>query len=376
MRVSSFIFLFFLTALSFQNALVSETAAQEPVSAKGYAAVKPEWKFTPYEFQRRAVGDHDILIEIKYCGICHTDLHMVAQDWSPMPFPMVPGHEITGIVVQVGSNVQKFRVGDHAGVGCLVNSCGICEHCRAHDEQYCPKSVFTYGFTDQDGSITMGGYSNRIVVTEKFAVRIPNEASLEKVAPLLCAGITTYSPIMYYKVGVGQRVGVAGFGGLGNMAVKYALALGAEVTAFDVSELKRASAESLGARFVNVKKPNEMKGLDNRFDFIISTIPTKYDVDLYVKMLKKDGTLVVVGMPPKDETPYVSTPVLAGRKKVTGFLIGGMKETQEMIDFSVKHGIYPAVEVIPIQELDKAYKSLSEGKATARYVIDMESLKR
>ena len=350
-------------------------AAEPAVKSSGYAAMQPEWKFTPYQFQRRAVGDDDVLIEIKYCGICHTDLHMVAQDWSKMPFPMVPGHEIAGVVVEVGKNVKKFQVGDHAGVGCMVNSCGHCEHCDANDEQFCAKSVFTYGFKDNDGSITMGGYANNIVVTEKFAVNIPKDAPLDKVAPLLCAGITTYSPIMHYKVKKGEKVGVAGFGGLGDMAVKYALALDADVTAFDVSETKRDAAEKLGINYVNVTKPEEMKGHDNSFDFIISTIPKKYDVDVYVKMLKVDGTLVIVGMPPKDETSYVSTPVLTARKKVTGFLIGGMKETQEMIDFSVKHGIYPSIEIIPIQNLDQAYQNLSQGKAAARYVIDMESLK-
>jgi len=345
------------------------------IHARGYAALKPEWKFTPYEFDRRSLGDDDILVEILYCGICHTDLHQVAEDWRKGTFPMVPGHEIVGLVKEVGKNVRNFKVGDHAGVGCLVNSCGKCESCLEDDEQYCPRAVWTYNSTDVDGSPTMGGYSNNIVVTERFAAKIPPEAPLEKVAPLLCAGITTYSPLQYNHVKQGDKVAVAGFGGLGHMAVQYAVAFGAEVTVFDITEEKRQAAAEMGAvKYVNVKNADELRGLENTFHLVISTIPTNYDVEMYLRMLKKDGIMVLLGMPPKDQAPILKTNALRGRRKIYGSLIGGLRETQEMMDFSVKNNIYPKVELIPIQKLDEAFQNIAAGKFPFRYVIDMQSL--
>ena len=346
------------------------------IHCKGYAAMKPEWHFVPHDFDRRAVGDDDVLIEILYCGICHTDLHFVAEHWMKGHFPMIPGHEIVGRVTQVGRNVTRFRVGDCTGVGCMVNSCGECEMCRKGEEQFCPKLIATYGSIDRDGSVTMGGYSNHIVVTEAFAIRVPPNVPLERVGPLLCAGITTYSPLMYNHVKPGDKVAVAGFGGLGHMAVQYAVALGAEVTVFDLKEEKREAAREMGAlRYVNLRNEEELQGMNDTFHLIISTIPVRFDVDMYLRMLKVDGTMVLLGVPPNDQDPTLQTSSLMGRRKIYGSLIGGIRETQEMLDFSVEHGIYPQVEVIPIQKLDEAYKNISEGNFMFRYVIDMQTLK-
>jgi len=352
------------------------------IHAKGFAAFKPEWHFGLYEFDRRAVGDNDVLIEILYCGICHTDLHMVAEHWMPGRFPMIPGHEIVGRVTQVGRSVTRFKVGDYAGVGCLVDSCGECEMCLKGEEQYCPKFIATYGWIDRDGSVTMGGYSNCIVVTEAFAIKVPSNVPLERVAPLFCAGITTYSPLMYNKVKPGDKVAVAGFGGLGHMAVQYAVAMGAEVTVFDLKEDKREPAREMGAVcYVNLRNETELEGLDNTFHLIISTIPVRFDVDMYLRMLKIDGTMVLLGVPPSDQDPTLQAASLMGRRKIYGSAIGGIRETQEMLDYSVEHGIYPQVEVIPIQKLDEAYKNISEGNVGTptgnsqfRYVIDLRSL--
>jgi uncharacterized zinc-type alcohol dehydrogenase-like protein len=352
-----------------------EQGHENCIHCKGYAAMKPEWHFVPHEFDRREVGDNDVLIEIMYCGICHTDLHFVAEHWFKGHYPMIPGHEIVGRVTQVGRNVTRFHAGDYAGVGCLVNSCGECEMCLRGEEQYCPKLVGTYSSIDHDGSVTMGGYSNRIVVTEAFAIKVPPNVPLERVGPLLCAGITTYSPLKYCHVKRGDKVAVAGFGGLGHMAVQYAVAMGAEVTVFDIKEEKREPAREMGAvRYVNLSNEDEQKGLNNSFDLIISTIPVRFDVDMYLRMLKVDGTMVLLGVPPNDQTPTLSTASLMGRRKIYGSLIGGIRETQEMLDYSVQHGIYPQVEVIPIQKLDEAYKNISEGNFMFRYVIDMKSL--
>ncbi|MDR3233537.1 MAG: NAD(P)-dependent alcohol dehydrogenase [Planctomycetaceae bacterium] len=371
----------FLPALAFAAALTGTASAQhqhgtasKDVVSKGYAAVKPEWKFTPYQFQRRSVGDDDVLLEILYAGICHTDLHIVAEHWSKGIFPMVPGHEILGRVTQTGKNVKKLKVGDYAGVGCMVNSCRRCEHCLNGDEQYCPKLVPTYNGLDTDGTPTMGGYSNNIVVTEHFAVKVPPDAPMEKVAPLLCAGVTTFSPLKYNNVQTGSKVAVAGFGGLGHMAVQYAAAMGADVTVFDVTEEKRQAAKEMGAvKYVNSRNKNEFQGFDDSFNLIISTIPVKYDADAYVRMLKVDGTMVILGIPPSDQMPTLRIDSLLGRRKVYGSLIGGIKETQETIDFSVKHNIYPHVEIIPIQKLDEAFQNIAAGKFQFRYVIDMRS---
>ena len=355
------------------------------VASKGLAVDSATGKFHKLEFTRHPVGDNDVLLEILYSGICHSDLHQVHGDWMPGSYPMVPGHEIAGRVVAIGKNVKKFKVGDLAGVGTMVNSCGECEHCRNGEEMFCDnrKTVYTYNSRDvfHNGEITMGGYSNNIVVNEHFVVKIPQGADLKRVAPLLCAGITTYSPIRFSNVKKGDHVGVAGFGGLGHIAVKYAVSLGAEVTVFDISEQKREDALRMGAvRYVNVNNPEELKGLNNTQDFIISTIPAHYEPLMYVSMLKKNGELAIVGLPANKECPSISIGILPymANRKIYGSLIGGMKETQEMVDYSVAHNIYPEVEIIPANgaAVDEAYRKVAAGEVKFRYVIDMSTLKQ
>lgn len=353
------------------------------IPAKGFAIFSADGNFKPFEFDRHPVGEHDVLIKIMYAGICHSDLHHAWNDWNPETYPIVPGHEIAGRVVQVGGKVTKFKVGDYAGVGCLVNSCGECYFCLTDQEQYCTtKRVLTYGQKDpfHDNEITRGGYSNNIVLTEKFAIKIPANAQMEKVAPLLCAGITPYSPIQYTGVAKGDKVAVAGFGGLGHMALQYMVALGAEATVFDITEDKRADAENMGAvKYVNVNNPDELKGLDNTFSVVICTIPAKYDPLMYMRMLQLDGQLVILGLPAFKDMPNVTIGALIGqgRKKIMGSQIGGIKETQEMLDYSVANNIYPEIEKIEATgpAIDQAYKKILAGEVKFRYVIDMSTLK-
>lgn len=352
----------------------------ERIPALGYAAFSKEWKFKPYEFTRHPLGQNDVLLEILYAGICHSDLHAVSGDHGTPSYPMVPGHEIMGKVVAVGDKVSKFKVGDYAGVGCMVNSCGECEACKASKEQYCSnaKTVFTYNSKDvfHGGENTYGGYSNNIVLSEKFAIKVPKNAEIEKVAPLLCAGITTYSPIMFSKVSKGQKVAVAGVGGLGHMGLQYMVKLGAEVTCFDIVD-KENACKALGAKeFVNVKSAR-FKEFTNTFDFIISTIPYHYDINAYRAMLKFGGEMAIVGLPSHKDAPSLNSQTFIWQlqnKRLYSSLIGGIKETQEMLDFSVKNKIYPKVEIVKISELNSAYKKVAEGKADFRFVIDMKSL--
>ena len=369
----------FLFALATCSAAWSQN---KPVPTKGFAVVSADGKFQPFEFQRHPVGDNDIQIEILYASICHSDIHHAHADWGKEEYPMVPGHEIAGRVSKIGKNVTKFKVGDYAGVGCLVNSCGKCEYCKAGLEQYCKEVVYTYHSKDQfhNKEITQGGYSNNITLSENFAIKIPANADLKKVAPLLCAGITTYSPLHYANVKKGDKVGVAGFGGLGHMAVQYAVKIGAEVTVFDITEDKRADALRMGAtKYVNVNNPEDLKGLDSSLNFIISTIPANYDPVMYLNMLKIDGQMAIVGLPPNAKMPTIPINKLVwqGNRKVFGSQIGGIKETQEMLDYSVANNIYPEVEIIPAtaQSIEDAYKNVLEGKVKFRYVIDMKTLK-
>jgi uncharacterized zinc-type alcohol dehydrogenase-like protein len=353
----------------------------DKVQSKGYAVFSKEGHFVPYSFERHAVGDNDVLIKILYAGICHSDLHHVHSDWRTETYPMVPGHEIAGVVVQVGKKVTKFKVGDYAGVGCLVNSCQHCNYCKENEEQYCPERVLTYASKDiyNDNEMTQGGYSNNIVVSEDFAIKAPKNTDIKKLAPLLCAGITTYSPIKATHIKKGDKVAIAGFGGLGHMAVKYAVKLGADVTVFDISEAKRQDAFKMGAKkYVNVTKPEEMKGLENSFNVILSTIPKRYEPAAYMRMLKENGELVFVGLPATKDTPSLSVAdfiFIGGNRKVLGSQIGGIKETQEMVNYSVKNNIYPDVVVIPVTQIDEAYKNVDAGKVEFRYVIDMSTLK-
>lgn len=362
---------------------VLQINAQEGrIPSKGLAVYEAGGEFKTYEFTRHALGDDDILIETMYASICHSDLHHTHQDWGTEKYPMVPGHEIVGKVVRVGKNVTKFKVGDYAGVGCMVNSCGECNYCKAGLEQYCKKVMMTYHGIDwaHNNEVTQGGYSNNIVVKDRFAVLIPKNADLKKVAPLLCAGITTYSPLKQSNVKKGDNVAVAGFGGLGHMAVKYAVAIGANVTVFDIAEDKRADATKMGAvKYVNVNNPDELKGMDDSFDFVLSTIPAMYDPAMYLRMTKHKGDFAIVGLPAFNNQPTLKVMdfVFYAGRNVYGSQIGGMKETQEMIDYSVAHNIYPDVEIIKADgaTVTEAYQKVLAGKVKFRYVIDMSTLK-
>ncbi|MCM1371488.1 MAG: NAD(P)-dependent alcohol dehydrogenase [Bacteroides sp.] len=370
-------------AIGTTGASFAQQADNTRIPAKGFAVYEAKGHFKPYEFSRHAVGDNDIQIEILYAGICHSDLHHVFADWGTEEYPMVPGHEIAGRVVAVGKNVTKFKVGDYAGIGCMIGSCRHCEACEHDMEQYCEEgAVMTYHGIDRfnGNEHTQGGYSDTYVVAEDFAIKVPANAKMEKVAPLLCAGITSYSPIMQAGVKKGDKVGIAGFGGLGHMGVQYAVSLGAEVTVFDITEDKRADAMRMGAvRYVNVNNPEELKGLDGTFDFILSTIPAKYEPAMYLKMLKLNGQLGIVGIPAFRNMPALTVAdiVFQGSRRVFGSQIGGIKETQEMLGYSVEHDIYPKVEIIHAdgEEIDKAYQNVQDGKVKFRYVIDMKTLK-
>lgn len=365
------------TIAGMEEALAAAKAGQ-PIPAKGLAAFSSDFHFAPHSFTRHALGDSDILVEILYAGICHSDLHSVAGDHHPPQYPLVPGHEILGRVIAIGKNVKKFKIGDFAGIGCMVNSCGECAACKASEEQFClnAKTVFTYNSADvfHGGALTYGGYSNNIVLTEKFAIRVPKTAHLEKVAPLLCAGITTYSPIRFSKVSAGQKVAVAGVGGLGHMALKYMVALGAEVTGFDIVAAKKDRILSLGAKhFVDVNSP-EFKSIANEFDFIISTIPYHYDINAYHKMLKRKGEMAIVGLPKESPALNANAMIWQFQRKIYSSLIGGIAETQEMLDFSVAHNIYPEIELISVKDIDAAYQKVAAGKADFRMVLDMKTL--
>lgn len=372
-----------LLLISLSSLSLNLYAQTDSISTHGFAAFDESGVFHPYKFNRHAVGDDEIRIEILYSGICHSDLHNVHGDWRKEEYPMVPGHEIAGRVVAVGKDVTKFKVGDYAGVGCIINSCHVCDYCLNGQEHYCSESVSTYHDHDpyHDNEPTQGGYSDNIVVSQDYAIAIPANANMEKVAPLLCAGITTYSPIKYAGVKSGDKVGVAGFGGLGNMAVKYLKALGADVTVFDISEDKREAAKEMGAsRYVNVNDSAAMAAIANEFDFIISTIPSAYDPMTYMKMLKWNGQMCIVGIPSAKDMPQLSMRSFIGmaNRRLFGSRIGSIGETQEMMDYSVAHGIYPDVEVIKADAdlITDAYEKVKNGEVKFRYVIDMSTLEK
>lgn len=372
-----------LLLISLSSLSLNLYAQTDSIPTHGFAAFDESGVFHPYEFNRHAVGDDEIQIEILYSGICHSDLHNVHGDWRKEEYPMVPGHEIAGRVVAVGKDVTKFKVGDYAGVGCIINSCHVCDYCLNGQEHYCSESVSTYHDHDpyHDNEPTQGGYSDNIVVSQDYAIAIPANADMEKVAPLLCAGITTYSPIKYAGVKSGDKVGVAGFGGLGNMAVKYLKALGTDVTVFDISEDKREAAKEMGAsRYVNVNDSAAMAAIANEFDFIISTIPSAYDPMTYMKMLKWNGQMCIVGIPSAKDMPQLSMRSFIGmaNRRLFGSRIGSIGETQEMMDYSVAHGIYPDVEVIKADAdlITDAYEKVKNGEVKFRYVIDMSTLEK
>lgn len=342
--------------------------------SKGYAAQSPTTDLAPWDFERREVGAHDVLIEILYCGVCHSDLHQIKNDWFPGIFPMVPGHEIVGRIAAVGAHVKKFKVGDLAGVGCMVDSCGHCEDCTHDLEQFCSQGVQTYNGRGFDGMPTYGGYSNNIVVKEEFALHISDKLNLAAVAPLLCAGITTYSPLRYWKVGPGHKVAVLGLGGLGHMAVKFAVAFGAEVTVLSTSPAKEADAKALGAHhFVVTKDPAQVAAVTKTFDFIVDTVSGPHDINMYLGMLKSRGIHIALGAPSE---PYVipAFSLLAGGKGVAGSGIGGLAETQEMLDFCAENNIVSDIEIINIKDIHAAYERMEKGDVRYRFVIDIATL--
>jgi alcohol dehydrogenase (NADP+) len=341
-----------------------------------YAAQTATTPLAPFNIQRRDVGKHDVAIEILYCGVCHSDLHTVRSEWAGTTYPCVPGHEIVGRVVKVGKDVNKFKEGDTVGVGCMVDSCLTCANCKEDLEQFCTVgTIFTYNSHDKHtGGITYGGYSESIVVDKAFVLKIPKHIDLAATAPLLCAGITTYSPLRHNNVGKGQKVGVVGLGGLGHVAVKLAKALGAHVVVFTTSSNKVEDALRLGAdEVVNSKNPDEMKKHLNSFDFILDTVSANHDINAYLLLLKRDGNLTQVGIPTEPLSLNVGSLVF-GRRSLSGSLIGGIKETQEMLDFCGKHRITADIELIPIQKINEAYDRLVRSDVKYRFVIDMASL--
>ena len=343
---------------------------------QGYAARAAKEKLQPFSFERRDIGPHDILITISHCGICHSDIHQARDEWGISLFPMVPGHEIVGTVSQVGAAVTAFKVGDRAGVGCFVDSCRTCGPCREGLEQYCNGgTVWTYSGQDKEGRITQGGYSTQIVVDEGYVLRVPDSLSLPGAAPLLCAGITTYSPLRQWGVGRYHKLAVVGLGGLGHMAVKIAKALGTEVTVLSTSEAKQKDAIRLGAaNFAVSSDPQTFTKLQGYFHYILDTVSAPHDYNAYLNLLKTDGTMILVGAP-ETPTPVQAFSLIFKRRRLAGSLIGGIRETQQMLDFCAQHQIESEVEIIPIQQVNEAYERVIRGDVRYRFVIDMASLK-
>lgn len=346
------------------------------LATRGYAAKKAKAALEPFSFERRAVGPNDVLIEILFCGICHSDIHQAREEWGPALFPMVPGHEIVGRVAKVGGAVRKFRAGDLAGVGCFVDSCRKCANCRDGFEQMCERATsYTYNSTEQDGKTrTFGGYSSQIVVDEKYVLQVPAKLPLANVAPLLCAGITTYSPLRHFGVAAGQRVGVIGLGGLGHMAVKLAAAMGAEVAVFSTSSAKEPDAKRLGAReFVNTRSKEAFTKHANRFDLLLDTVSADHDLNAYLGLLRRDGAMVLLGVP-EHPAPVQAFSLIRNRRRLAGSGIGGIRETQEMLDFCAVHGISADVEIIPVKQINEAYQRTIKGDVRYRFVIDLKTL--
>ena len=344
----------------------------------GYAAHNDHSNLVPFNFERRAPGPHDVVIDILYSGVCHSDLHQARNDWGNAIYPMVPGHEIVGRVSAVGSEVRKFKVGDLAGVGCMVDSCRHCSACQEDLEQYCEHGMtVTYNGRERDsGAPTYGGYSDLIVTDEHFVVKVSERLDLKAVAPLLCAGITTYSPLRHWKVGPGQKVGVIGLGGLGHMGVKFAKAMGARVVMITTSPDKGRDAQRLGADEVLLSTDAAaMQAHANSFDFLLNTIPVSHDINPYLTLLHRDRTMAMVGVLTLLDPPPAGYNLILGRKSVAGSAIGGMKETQDMLDFCAEHNIVSDVEIIAIQDVNLAYERLVKNDVKYRFVIDMATLK-
>ncbi len=343
---------------------------------KSYAVQSVTSNLAPWELERRSPGPNDVEFDILFCGVCHSDIHQIKNEWGNSVFPMVPGHEIVGKVTSVGTNVTKYKVGDTVGVGCLVDSCRTCENCEQGQEQYCINgNSGTYNSYEQDKiTPTYGGYSKSIVVHEDFALRISDKLPLNAVAPLLCAGITTYSPLRHWKVGKGHKVAVAGLGGLGHMAVKFAVAFGAEVTVLSTSASKEEDAKKLGAhKFVVTKNADELASVKGHFDFIIDTISAEHDYGTFLGLLKMNGVQICVGAPPTAAGIHIFS-LIGGRKSLAGSGIGGLPETQEMLDYCAEHNIVSDIEMIDIKDIHASYERMLKGDVKYRFVIDMATL--
>jgi len=343
------------------------------ILSRGYAAVDTSGKLKPWKFERRPVGDNDVLIDIKYASICHSDIHQMKGHWGPQQYPQVPGHEIVGVVAAVGKNVTKFKIGDRAGVGCMVDSNPECESFKAGQEQYCPDTVFTYGYPEKSSptGISQGGYSNNIVVKEHFAVHIPEQISFQEAAPLLCAGITTYSPLMKFDLKKGDKVGVAGIGGLGHMAIKLAVSKGAEVYAFTTSPDKVKDILAFGAKeAIVVDDPKKLYAFGPKLDYMISTIPYKHNIGAYISAVKPFGVFTYVGMPDQFEIMMSNIGLAASRVNFNASLIGGMPETQEVVNYCADHKIHPQIQIITAEQINEAWENVVNKKARYRYVID------
>ena len=346
------------------------------MNTRAYAAMAAKADLVPYEFDRREVGPNDVALDIAYAGICHSDIHQVREEWGPAIFPMVPGHEIAGTVTKIGSAVTKFKVGDRIGVGVFVDSCRKCDNCKAGLQQYCAESMTgTYNGYERDGkTVAMGGYSNYFVINEDYAVTIPANLPLEGVAPLLCAGITLYSPIKHWNVGPGKKVAVMGLGGLGHMGVKFAVAMGAEVTVLSHSPSKEKDALAMGAHhFVSTKDEKIFAEHEKEFDVILNTISAEIDINLYLNLLKLDGTLVVIGLPGKPYAVHVGL-LLKGRRSIGGSMVGGIPELQEMLNFCSEHKITSDVEVIKADYINQAYTRTIASDVKYRFVIDAATI--
>lgn len=353
-----------------------EKEINKNIKSKGYAAFDESGVLKPWDFERRPVGDDDVLIETKFASICHSDIHQMKGHWGQQQYPQVPGHEIVGVVTAVGKNVTKFKVGDRAGVGCMVSSNHECESFKQGEEQYCPETKFTYGYPDESSptGITQGGYSNNIVVHEHFVVHIPDNIGFEEAAPLLCAGITTYSPLMKFDLKPGDKVGVAGFGGLGHLAVKIAKSKGAEVYAFTTTKDKVKDIESYGAKAIVVNEIADLNPYKGMLDYMICTIPYQYDVAAYVAVIKPFGFYTQVGMPEGFELNLSAIGLSYSRVNFNVSLIGGMKETQEVVDYCAHNKLYPQIEVISAEEINQAWENVVDKKARYRYVIDAATI--
>ncbi|RUO25323.1 hydroxyacid dehydrogenase [Aliidiomarina minuta] len=348
------------------------------LNAVGYAAHAADKPLEPFKFERRELDDQDVQIEILYCGVCHSDLHLARNEWGGSMFPIVPGHEIVGRVTKVGSQTSKYQVGDTVGVGCMVDSCRHCANCDEGYEQYCDNGfVATYNSEEkQTGGVTYGGYATNIVVHEDFVLKVSDKLDLAAVAPLLCAGITSYSPLRHWGVKKGHKVGIVGLGGLGHMGVKLAKAMGAEVVLFTTSANKVEDARRLGADAVVISKnEDEMKAQRNSFDFILNTVAAKHDLDAYMSLLRRDGSMTLVGLPAEPHPSPQVFNLIAKRRSLAGSLIGGIAETQEMLDFCAEHNITSDIELIDMDYINDAYERMLQSDVKYRFVIDIASLK-